>query len=75
MDELRHKVTIEHASPDDAIRLSSLLQRDGLINNLDYIWKYVPGVWSFQEINRPRAVEIYFKDASLATFYNLKWQQ
>ena len=71
-----HEIRMEHATPDDGIRWSHELQVSGLIQEQDYVWRYVPA-WddNFGSYDSsPRAVVFAFDNPSLATFYQLKWQ-
>lgn len=71
-----HVFRMENASPDDGIRCSRELQAADLIQNQDYVWRYVPSQYAnFGLYNSaPRAVVFEFRDPALATFYRLKWQ-
>jgi len=71
-----HEIRMENASPDDGIYWSQELQVSGLIQDQDYVWRYVPSKYdNFGLYNSaPRAVVFEFRDPALATFYRLKWQ-
>ena len=73
---LEHEIRMERAGPDDGIRWSHELQTSGLVQDQDFVWRYVPA-WddNFGSYDSsPRAVIFSFDNPALATFYQLKWQ-
>ena len=60
-----------------ALALKHQLDLDGLIVNQDYEWRYQKPVydefaWTDSEVSH---VTFTFRNASLATFYQLKWSR
>jgi len=58
-----------------ALALKHQLDVDGLVVNQDYTWRYQKPVydefaWTDSEVS---SVTFTFKQASMATFYQLKW--
>ena len=61
----------------EALALKHQLDVDGLVVNQDYTWRYQKPVydefaWTDSEVS---SVTFTFKQASLATFYQLKWSR
>jgi hypothetical protein len=61
----------------EALALKRQLDADGLVVNQDYTWRYQKPVydefaWTDSEVS---SVTFTFKQASLATFYQLKWSR
>jgi len=70
-----HRVRILHISPGDAIDLKNQLIRDGLVIDHDFTWAYRQASYDndgFTTVD-PKQVTFDFIEASLATFYQLKW--
>ena len=58
-----------------ALEYKYQLDRDGLIANQDYVWRYQKAVyndfaWTDSEVS---GVTFTFNNPALATFYQLKW--
>jgi hypothetical protein len=70
-----HTVKIEHASPDDGIRMHREVQTLGLVHEKDYIWQYEPATHDNFSISNSTTRQVVFKfvDASMASFFGIKW--
>lgn len=72
-----HRIRIEHIGPVEAIELKNQLLKDGLNINQDFEWEYRQATYDnngFSAVS-PRQATYTFFDASLATFYQLKWSR
>ena len=70
-----HRIRIEHVGPVEAIELKNQLLKDGLSINQDFVWEYRQATYDndgFTPVT-PRQATYTFFDASIATFYQLKW--
>ena len=70
-----HTVRIEHLTPAEAIELKNQLLTDGLTIHQDFEWEYYQATYDndgYTFVN-PKQVIFKFSEASLATFYQLKW--
>jgi hypothetical protein len=68
-------VKILHVNAVRALELRDQLQESGLIQNQDFEWEYRQAEYnsdSFEAVV-PRHVVFRFRDAALATFWQLKW--
>ena len=65
-----HKIFIANATTIQAITWSHDLRNDGLAIDVDFQWRYLPRLISEEYGN---SVQFEFRDAALATFYELKW--
>lgn len=70
-----HKVELLHCSPIEGVSLKDQLIQNGLYLDVDFAWSYhAPHYDNFgHEPVVPKRVVFEFKDASTATFYQLKW--
>ena len=68
-----HRVILRDITLIEIFQLKDQLIRDGLIMNEDFEWAYHPPMWDGFTQERPKHVEFSFRDAALATFYQLKW--
>lgn len=69
-------VTLADVDPSEAIDLKRGLEQSGLVMGVDFDWQFVPYQDDgFSGITAPRHANFYFRDAALATFYQLKWAQ
>jgi hypothetical protein len=70
-----HSVRIEHIGPVEAIELKNQLLKDGLSINQDFVWEYNQARYDNDGFSAvaPKQATYKFFDASLATFYQLKW--
>jgi hypothetical protein len=70
-----HTVRIEHIGPVEAIELKNQLLKDGLSINQDFVWEYNQARYDNDGFSAvaPKQATYKFFDASLATFYQLKW--
>jgi hypothetical protein len=68
-------VKILHVNAVRALELRDQLQDSGLIQNQDFEWEYRQAEYdgSSYEAVIPRHVMFKFRDAALATFWQLKW--
>jgi len=70
-------VRILHVSAVQALELRDQLTDAGLIMDQDFEWEYRQAEYdlndSFKPAVTPRQVEFRFKDAVMATYYQLKW--
>ena len=71
-----NKVTITKISAADAMALKANLDRDGLVVNVDYTWRFQPvkynNDFSMYAIEESQVL-FEFADPALASFYQLKW--
>jgi hypothetical protein len=70
-----HTVRILHIGPVEAIELKNQLLKDGLSINQDFVWEYHQARYDndgFSAVS-PKQATYRFFEASLATFYQLKW--
>jgi hypothetical protein len=70
-----HTIKIEHASPDDGIRMHREVQALGLVHEKDYVWRFEPATYDNFSISNStsRRVVFEFVDASMASFFGIKW--
>jgi hypothetical protein len=68
-------VKILHVNAVRALELRDQLQDSGLIQNQDFEWEYHQAEYdgSSYEAVIPRHMIVRFRDAALATFWQLKW--
>ena len=71
-----NKVTITKISAADAMALKAELDRDELVVNVDYTWRFQPvkynNDFSMYAIEESQVL-FEFADPALASFYQLKW--
>ena len=69
-------IEIHRITAMGALELKHELDVDGLVNGQDYTWLFCPVkynyAWSTNPIEQSKAV-FTFSDASMASFYRLKW--
>jgi hypothetical protein len=68
-------VKILHVNAVRALELRDQLQDSGLIQNQDFEWEYHQAEYnnmSFEAVE-PRHMIVRFRNAALATFWQLKW--
>jgi hypothetical protein len=72
-----YRVRIEHIGPVEAIELKNQLLKDGLSINQDFVWEYHQARYDNDGFTpvAPRQATFTFVQASLATFYQLKWSR
>jgi hypothetical protein len=65
------KITVPVRNAADALMLKEQVEE----SYLDFTWRYTPQVnnWLGDEIITPGTVEFDFKDAQMATYFQLKW--
>jgi hypothetical protein len=70
-----HRVRIDHLSPAEAIELKNQLLADDLIIDQDFEWEYHQAIYANDGFTpvAPKQATFTFAQASLATFYQLKW--
>lgn len=70
-----HRVVFEHMNPMRGIELKNQLITDGLVQHKDFEWSYHAPKYDNDGFSAvaPRMVIFEFRDAVLATFYQLKW--
>ena len=70
-------VKIQHVNAIQALELRDQLTDAGLVMDRDFEWEYRQAEYdlndSFKPAVTPRQVEFRFKDAVMATYYQLKW--
>lgn len=69
-----HRVVFEHMNPMRGVELKNQLESAGLINHQDFEWEYRASKWDGFSAATPKKVIFEFRDAALATFYQLKWK-
>ena len=70
-----HRVVIKHVTPAEAIELKNQLLSAGLVLDQDFEWEYRQATYDndgFSAVTPP-FVRFKFAQASMATFYKLKW--
>ncbi len=75
MSELKYEVVILDVYPHEAIALKDQLVASGLEQGQDFTWAYSSADYdNFSgDVRRNRKTVFRFRDASVATFYQLKW--
>jgi len=68
-----HKLRIEHATVDDALRWKKQAEELHLVSGNDFIWSYYPSNMDGWTQLDPKAVEFCFDNAAWVTFFSLKW--
>ena len=69
-----NNIRIEVPSAVQAMAFKDQLLLDGLVWDHDFVWKYYPQQMDWHYNNHQLAVvEFKFRDASLATYYRMKW--
>ena len=69
-----HVVVIQPATANRAIELKYQLVDDGLIDGVDFEWRWHGTTWDPSTGMYPSETRFSFRDESIATFYRLKWQ-
>lgn len=71
-----YKISIENVEPNQAIDLKNQLLDDGLVVDVDFTWRFRPSTWDYMTSSGdPAGVDYHFKNATIATFYQLKWSK
>ena len=70
---MNHSITIVDCTPGRAIELKNELAVNGLVNDKDFTWRFVPIKYEGFEIAEQNHVVFEFADPVLASFYRLKW--
>ena len=61
-----YEVVFENADANRGIEICYQLRNDGLVQGVDWDWKYIPA---------PKSVVVMFRDQAMTTFYALKCQR
>jgi hypothetical protein len=61
-----YEVVFENADANRGIEICYQLRNDGLVQGVDWDWKYIPV---------PKSVTLMFREQAMTTFYALKCQQ
>lgn len=69
-----YRVVFEHMNPMRGVELKNQLESAGLINHQDFEWEYHAPKWDGFSAVTTKKVIFEFRDAALATFYQLKWK-
>lgn len=71
-----NEIIVNRISAGDALALKADLDRDGLVVNVDYTWRFQPVKYStdfsMYEIEQSQ-VRFEFIEAAMASFYRIKW--
>jgi hypothetical protein len=60
-----YEVVFENTDANRGIEICYQLRNDGLVQGVDWNWKYIPA---------PKSVTLMFRDQAMTTFYALKCQ-
>lgn len=65
---------IVHKNAGESLALVNQLKSDGLVQHVDFIWRFVPGRYDYDtmETGEPHSVVTFF-DPKHAVIYALKW--
>lgn len=77
VSDMDHKVILKHINATEAVERKNQLLTDGLVIDKDFVWEYAPATYDNDGYTAvtPRQATFKFAEASLATFYKLKWIQ
>ena len=61
-----YEVVFENTDANRGIEICYQLRNDGLVQGVDWDWKYIPA---------PKSVVVMFQNQAMTTFYTLKCQR
>ena len=75
LSELKYQVILQDVYPHEAIEYKNQLMASGLVQEQDFVWSYYSAEYDnfSHDAVRNRQTVFRFRDAALASFYQLKW--
>ena len=69
-----YDVVVKHTPASLAIHMKNNLLQDGLVQGVDFEWRWTGSTWDSTSGVYPAQTRFSFREESVATFYRLKWQ-
>lgn len=69
-----HDIVVKHTPASLAIEMKNNLLQDGLVQGVDFEWRWTGSAWDTASGVDPAQTRFSFREESVATFYRLKWQ-
>lgn len=66
-------VLIQHIKPDEAISIVRELRSHGLVQGIDFDFRYRPPTWEIDNGVTPSGAEFYFYKEKWRTFFAIKY--